>query len=102
MPCCLRCCDRSTSSPHQGGGQGSESADVWIITDPSAILFICSSLMGKRWFFPIREAYSSAGWLPVSSLRYSWAVGRSDPFERNRAGDAWSLMGKATSSTPLP
>ncbi len=31
--------------------------------------------MGKRWFFPIREAYSSVGWLPVSSLRYSWDRG---------------------------
>ncbi len=30
--------------------------------------------MGMSLFFPIREAYFSARWLPVSSLRYSWAL----------------------------
>lgn len=27
---------------------------------------------GKRWFFPSKEVYASACWLPVNSLRYSW------------------------------
>jgi hypothetical protein len=31
-------------SPNQAGAEGTDSEEVWMITDPSAILVICTSL----------------------------------------------------------
>jgi hypothetical protein len=34
----------SATSPNQEGVEGTDSEEVWIMTDPSAILLICTSL----------------------------------------------------------
>jgi len=48
--------------------------------------------MGKSEFFPFREAYFSARWLPVSSLRYSWAMHTTDV--ATRITHPWVAQGK--------
>src|SRR5260370_19183836 len=44
-PCLRRCSTISVASPNQEGVERTDWEDVWMITDPSAILFIGASLM---------------------------------------------------------
>src|SRR5258708_1264348 len=46
-PCLRRWVASSTTSPNQVGVEATNSAEVWMITDPSAILVICASL--REW-----------------------------------------------------
>jgi hypothetical protein len=44
-------------SPSQQGVEGTDWGEVWILTDPSAILFMCVSLVGTIFFFLIKETH---------------------------------------------
>src|SRR5437764_6911164 len=57
----------SATSPNQEGVAGTDSEDVWMITEESAILFISTSLLGTMLFFLIKEAYFYARSLLVPS-----------------------------------
>src|SRR5260221_12030397 len=75
MPCLRRCPTISTTSPNQEGVEGTDSAEVWICTDPSAILVICASLREWKWFFSLKEAHFYPCLLQLnSSLRIAWAL----------------------------
>jgi len=47
----------SATSPNQEGVAGTDSGEVWIRTETSAILVMSTSLLGTVWFFLIKEAY---------------------------------------------
>jgi hypothetical protein len=47
----------SATSPNQEGVEGTDSEEVWMITEESAILVISTSLLGTSLFFLIKEAY---------------------------------------------
>src|SRR2546423_12055768 len=55
--CLRRCAAISATSPNQDGVEGTDSAEVWMITDPSAILVICTSLRESVLFFLLKEAH---------------------------------------------
>src|SRR3989440_3975047 len=55
--CLRRCAAISATSPNQEGVEGTDSAEVWMITDPSAILVICTSLRESVLFFLLKEAH---------------------------------------------
>ena len=57
----------SATSPNQEGVAGTDSEEVWMITEESAILFISTSLLGTNVFFLIKEAYFYARSLLVTS-----------------------------------
>ncbi len=57
----------SATSPNQEGVAGTDSEEVWMITEESAILFISTSLLGTNVFFLIKEAYFYARSLLVPS-----------------------------------
>src|SRR5260221_14499721 len=46
-PCLHNCSTISTPSPSQQGGEGTDSEEVWMITEESAILVMYTSLIGK-------------------------------------------------------
>src|SRR5579864_1048566 len=56
-PCLRRCSAISATSPNQEGVEGADSEEVWMITDPSAILVICASLMEGVSFFLLKKAH---------------------------------------------
>src|SRR5437588_1946745 len=65
----------SATSPNQEGVEGTDSEEVWMITEESAILVISTSLLGTMLFFLIKEAYFYARSLLVPSrcaIRGSW------------------------------
>jgi hypothetical protein len=47
----------SAVSPNQEGVEGTDSEEVWISTEASAILVISTSLLGTVLFFLIKEAH---------------------------------------------
>src|SRR2546421_13001848 len=57
----------SATSPNQQGVAGTDSEDVWMITEESAILVISTSLLGTLLFFLIKEAYFQARSLLLTS-----------------------------------
>src|SRR5713226_3608886 len=58
----------SAISPNQEGVVGTDSEEVWIHTETSAILVMSTSLLGTVLFFLIKEAYFYAGSLLVSKV----------------------------------
>src|SRR6266568_8852508 len=66
-PCLRREGMISATSPNQQGVAGTDSEDIWMLTEESAILFISPSLWGTMLFFLIKEAYFYAGPLLVTS-----------------------------------
>jgi hypothetical protein len=44
-------------SPNQEGVERTDVEEVWILTDPSAILVISTSLKERVWFFLLKEAH---------------------------------------------
>src|SRR5437870_8466115 len=66
-PCLHSCSTIRATSPNHEGGEGTDSEEVWIITDPSAIVFMCASLMESVLFFLITEAHFYPGSLQVTS-----------------------------------
>src|SRR2546423_7831135 len=74
--CLRRCAAISATSPKQDGVEATDSAEVWMITDPSAILVICTSLSRKCFVLPSQRGTFYAGSLLFSSsLRNSWEGG---------------------------
>src|SRR5205823_14030464 len=69
--CLRRYAAISTTSPNQDGSEGTDSAEVWIHTDPSAILVICASLRERSCFFLLKKAHGS---LYSLQLSISWAL----------------------------
>ena len=65
-PCLRRCSTIRVASPNQEGVEGIDSEEVWIITDPSAILVICTSLRESVLFFLLKEAHFYACSLQVT------------------------------------
>ena len=57
----------SATSPNQEGVAGTDSEDVWMLTEESAILVISTSLLGTLLFFLIKEAYFYARSLLLTS-----------------------------------
>src|SRR6266852_8147375 len=57
----------SAISPNQEGVVGTDSEEVWIHTETSAILVMSTYLLGTVLFFLIKEAYFYAGSLLVTS-----------------------------------
>src|SRR5205807_9087579 len=55
------------TSPNQEGIEGTDSEEVWMITEESAILVISTSLLGTLLFFLIKEAHFYARSLLVTS-----------------------------------
>ena len=47
----------SATSPNHEGVEGTDSEDVWMLTEESAILVISTSLLGTLLFFLIKEAH---------------------------------------------
>src|SRR6266699_257624 len=73
--CLRRCAVSSTTSPNQEGVAGTDSEEVWICTDPSAILVICASLRESVCFFLLKKAHVYPCLLHVSrSLRIAWDI----------------------------
>jgi hypothetical protein len=56
-PARRRCLTIRATSPNHEGVERTGWEEVWMITDPSAILFICASLMEVVLFFLIKEAH---------------------------------------------
>src|SRR5205823_1274771 len=55
--CLRRCSTRSTTSPSQQGVEGTDSEEVWMMTEESAILVMSTSLLGKICILPSKEAH---------------------------------------------
>ena len=72
-PCFRRCSTISVASPNQEGVERTDWEDVWMITDPSAILFIWASLMKDVVVFPSqRGTFLSLFATRYISLRIPW------------------------------
>src|SRR2546428_5009563 len=56
-PCLHRCSTKSTASPSQQGVEGTDSEEVWMLTEESAILVMSTSLLGKICILPSKEAH---------------------------------------------
>jgi hypothetical protein len=55
------------TSPNHEGIEGADSEEVWILTNSSAIVFMCASLMESVLFFLIKEAHFYPCSLQVTS-----------------------------------
>src|SRR5258708_14721684 len=66
-PCLRRCSTIRAPSPNHEGVEGTDRDVVWMLTDPSAILFMCASLMEVVLFFLIKEAHFYLCSLQVTS-----------------------------------
>src|SRR5260370_2661725 len=66
-PCLRRCSTIRVASPNQEGVERTDWEEVWMITDPSTILFIGASLMEVVLFFLIKEAHFYLCSLQVTS-----------------------------------
>src|SRR3989442_2300858 len=66
-PCFRRCSTIRVASPNQEGVERTDWEEVWMITDPSAILFIGASLMEVVLFFLLKEAHFYLCSLQVTS-----------------------------------
>src|SRR5437588_3200633 len=62
-----RCSTIRATSPNHEGVEGTDRDVVWMITDPSAILVICASLMEVVLFFLLKEAHFYPCSLQVTS-----------------------------------
>src|SRR5205085_11957709 len=72
--CLRRCAAISTTSPNQEGVEGTDSEKLWMITDPSAILVICTSLRKSVLVFLLkRGTFLCLFATGYTSLRISWA-----------------------------
>src|SRR5256885_4955935 len=75
MPCFRRCSMISTTSPNHEGVEGTECEEVWMMTEESAILVMCTSLLGKMCILPQERHILCLLATNYISLRNSWANG---------------------------
>src|SRR2546430_14600552 len=73
MPCFRRCSMISTTSPNHEGVEGTECEEVWMMTEESAILVMCTSLLGKMCILPQERHILCLLATNYNSLRNSWA-----------------------------
>src|SRR5712692_1195058 len=73
MPCFRRCSMISTTSPNHEGVEGTECEEVWMLTEESAILVMCTSLLGKMCILPQERHILCLLATNYISLRNSWA-----------------------------
>src|SRR5260221_2462976 len=66
-PCLRRCSTIRATSPNHEGVEGTDRDVVWMLTDASAILFMCASLMEVVLFFLLKEAHFYPCSLQVTS-----------------------------------
>src|SRR5438045_9360124 len=74
-----RCSTIRATSPNHEGVEGTDRDVVWMLTDASAILFMCASLMEVVLFFLLKEAHFYPCSLQVTSRcasRGPWKQGR--------------------------
>jgi hypothetical protein len=63
----------SVTSPIQPGGESTDWAEVWIVTEPEAILIMESPYQGNFIYFPLKKVHFFAPPLLFpTSLRNSW------------------------------
>src|SRR5713101_227704 len=74
MPCFRRCSMISTTSPNHEGVEGTECEEVWMLTEESAILVMCTSLLGKMCILPQERHILCLLATNYISLRNSWAM----------------------------
>src|SRR5437588_10632087 len=74
MPCFRRCSMISTTSPNHEGVEGTECEEVWMMTEESAILVMCTSLLGKMCILPQERHILCLLATNYISLRNSWDV----------------------------
>src|SRR5205823_9621365 len=72
MPCFRRCSMISTTSPNHEGVEGTECEEVWMMTEESAILVMCTSLLGKMCILPQERHILCLLATNYISLRNSW------------------------------
>src|SRR5216683_4407202 len=72
MPCFRRCSMISTTSPNHEGVEGTECEEVWMLTEESAILVMCTSLLGKMCILPQERHILCLLATNYISLRNSW------------------------------
>src|SRR5205823_2388812 len=65
--CLRRCSTRSTTSPSQQGVEGTDSEEVWILTEESAILVMSTSLLGTICLLPYKGGIFYARSLQATS-----------------------------------
>src|SRR5205823_11186139 len=75
MPCFRRCSMISTTSPNHEGVEGTECEEVWMMTEESAILVMCTSLLGKMCILPQERHILCLLATNYISLRNSWELG---------------------------
>src|SRR5260370_3795768 len=82
-PCLRRCSTIRAPSPNHEGVEGTDRDVVWMLTDPSAILFMCASLMEVVLFFLLKEAHFYPCSLQVpsrcASRGFCWPRRRDEP-----------------------
>src|SRR5205807_7794487 len=74
MPCFRRCSMISTTSPNHEGVEGTECEEVWMMTEESAILVMCTSLLGKMCILPQERHILCLLATNYISLRNSWVI----------------------------
>src|SRR5260370_24957306 len=74
MPCFCRCSMISTTSPNHEGVEGTECEEVWMMTEESAILVMCTSLLGKMCILPQERHILCLLATNYISLRNSWVL----------------------------
>src|SRR2546423_2002007 len=74
MPCFRRCSMISTTSPNHEGVEGTECEEVWMMTEESAILVMCTSLLGKMCILPQERHILCLLATNYISLRNSWDI----------------------------
>src|SRR3989440_12228084 len=90
--CLRRCAAISATSPNQDGVEATDSAEVWMITDPSAILVICTTLSRKCFVLPSQRGTFYAGSLLFSSsLRNSWDLPTTSSNSFWLGGSVWQF-----------
>src|SRR5947209_19583859 len=72
MPCFRRCSMISTTSPNHEGVEGTECEEVWMMSENSAILVMCTSLLGKMCILPQERHILCLLATNYISLRNSW------------------------------
>src|SRR5713101_6908781 len=88
MPCFRRCSMISTTSPNHEGVEGTECEEVWMLTEESAILVMCTSLLGKMCILPQERHILCLLATNYISLRNSWAYHGFDPNSTATRGSA--------------
>src|SRR5713101_4259678 len=76
MSCLRRCVVITTTSPNHEGVEGLDTEEVWIRTDPSAILLICASLRESSCFFLLNKAHLYLPLLSTGSSLVAHRVGK--------------------------